>query len=105
MKTPYIEQDCIFEHEGHKYEAGGAYITDEFVIGYMNSDMTKINTWHGELITDNVKITSSWRMPWNCWISERQYQIKALINGKWFTGRTMGGQMIVKMRLCASERK
>lgn len=28
MNTPYVERDCVVEHEGKKFEAGGAVVTD-----------------------------------------------------------------------------
>lgn len=94
----FIEKDCTFELEGRTFESGGAVVTENYVIGYMSSDMKRIQTWRREHITDNVKITSSWRV--RSFISDKQYQIRALINGRWFTGRTAGGGMIIRLKAC-----
>jgi hypothetical protein len=98
MKQPFIEQDCTIEHEGQKFTSGGAVITDDYIIGYMSEDMKVIKTWHGETITETVNVFSSWRI--FSWMSNRMYQIHALYAGKWYTGRTLGGGMIVRLKVC-----
>jgi hypothetical protein len=97
MKSPYIEENCIFEFEGKSFEAGGAYLTPDYAIGYMSSDMKEVRTWHGEFM-GYAKITSFWRLPLTAWISDKMYQVQATINGIKYTGRTCGGCMIVRLR-------
>lgn len=96
METPYIEKECTIEHEGQTFESGGAVITDSYVIGYMSSDMRQVTTWHGEVISENVRVTAKW--PIRSYVSSHMYQVRAFINGKWFTGRTVGEGMIIRMR-------
>ena len=92
-----IEQNCTIEHEGKVFEAGGSVVTDNYIIAYMNSDMKSITTWHGEFIAP-AKVTSTWRI--NSWISDKMHQVYAKVDGKWFTGRTTGAGMIIKMKVC-----
>jgi hypothetical protein len=58
----------------------------------MSKDMTRVTTWHGQDLGP-AKIISSWRMP-HSFVSDRQYQVEAIINGVTYTGRTMGGSML-----------
>jgi hypothetical protein len=99
--TAYVEQDCIVTHEGRSYEAGGAVVTDQYVVGYTTNDMTGITTWHGEHL-GTARVVSSWAQP-NSWIGSRQYQVQATINGTRYSGRTMGGGMIWRGRRMAGQ--
>lgn len=99
MKTPFVEQDCTFTHEGQDYTSGGAVVTDSFIIGYMSSDMSKVTTWHGEVISEHVIITAKWRTP-KSYVSSVMYQVKVKFGGRWYTGRTAGGSMIVRLKVC-----
>jgi len=57
-----VEQDCTIEHDGKTFESEGAFVSDDYVIGYMGDKMSSLKTWHGDLITNNVKVTSQWRI-------------------------------------------
>lgn len=95
---PFIEQDCTIEFEGRTFTSGGAVVTDDYIVGYMSSDMTKLQTWHGDVISDVVTITGKWRI--NSWVSSHMYQVRVNVNGKWFTGRTCGSGMIARLKPC-----
>ena len=84
--TPYIEQDCIITHEGQSFEAGGAVVTPDFIIGYLYDD-GKVKSWHGETL-GTYRITSTWRI-YSAWSSSMS-QVYARINGIEYTGRSMG---------------
>ena len=79
-KDVQVETDCTIEFEGKEFTSGGAVITDNFILGY------------------KVKITSKWRI--NSWQSSHMYQVRVFCNGRYYTGRTMGGNMIVRLRVC-----
>lgn len=96
--TDYIEKDCTIEHEGHKFECGGAIVTDDYVVAYMAATFQAITDWHGKQLSTDVKVTASW--PIRSFMSSTMYQIKARINGKWYTGRTLGAGMLIRMRPC-----
>jgi hypothetical protein len=99
LTVPFVEQDCTFEHEGRKFTSGGAAVFGKHAIAYMTSDMRRITTWHGDDIGP-AKVVASWPMPYS-WLSQRQYQVEATINGKLYTGRTMGGSMLWRGKLKA----
>jgi hypothetical protein len=101
MTTTYIEKDCIFSHNGQNFESGGAIVTDDFIIGYISSDMKKITDWHGNTL-GNARVVSSWKV--FSFMSDKQYQIEVNINGIIYTGRSMGAGMIYKGKVKKQKR-
>ena len=97
MDTPYIEKDCVFTFEGKSFESGGAVVANGFAIGYMSNAMHSITDWHGNHL-GYAKITASW--PINSFMTDRMYQVKAVINDIAYTGRTAGGSCIWKGKRC-----
>ena len=89
---PYIESDCTITYDGCTFESGGAAIFGDRAIAYLSTDMRRVTTWRGADIGP-ARVVSSWPMP-RSWISSRQYQVEATINGRVYTGRTMGGGML-----------
>lgn len=87
-----IEQDCTIELGGRAYTSGGAVLTADYAIGYMSGDMSELTTWHGVRM-GRARVVASWRTP-RSYVSSRQYQVECHILGKWYTGRTVGGNMI-----------
>ncbi len=83
--------------EGKEFTSMGAARFGDRIIAYTSSDMKHVTSWGSEVL-GTMRVTSSWKMPYNCWISDRQYQVVAVIDGKRYTGRTMGGCMIVRLR-------
>lgn len=89
-KTSVVERDCIWEHEGRTYEAGGALVCDGYARAYLAQSAGRlvVTTWHGEELGP-ATIVSSWRNPWG-WRSDRIYQVRATINGRTYSGRGCG---------------
>lgn len=117
----YVEQDCTIEHEGKTFEAGGAVVTDEYAIGYVkigdylhlshvdrNGRVTgdplgTVTDWRGNYL-GNVYSCQSFRLHPSSFGSQgRMFQIKAQINGIWYTGRTQGNGMIWRGKRCAKQ--
>src|SRR5258705_7219839 len=48
-QQPYVEQDCTVEHDGKSFTAGGAVVTDEWLIAYPKSGGV-LGDWHGHAI-------------------------------------------------------
>lgn len=92
--TAKVEADCTIALEGKTFESGGAAVTPEYAIGYMSNDMKTVTTWHGEHL-GNARVTASWRTP-RSYVSDRCYQVEAVIDGRKYTGRTGGEGMIWK---------
>ena len=101
--SSYVERDCVFEHEGRKFEAGGAVVTDDAAVAYLNignvtpdSPQQRIGwmlvDWHGRKLGDVESITG-WETP-RSFVSNRMYQVTARINGIRYTGRSAGEGMI-----------
>jgi hypothetical protein len=109
MQTPFIEQDCTIEHEGHKFTSGGAVVTDDYIIAYVgkhNADdyapehcgphyLRDLTDWHGNRI-GGCYLSSSWRV--RSFMGDYMYQIYATVNGKRYTGRGMGAGMMCRLR-------
>lgn len=92
----YIEMDCTFAMEGHKIEAGGAVVTDQWIVAYIGGNGTLID-WHGKPL-GTYKAISRWEMP-RSWVSRYQYQVEATVDGVVYTGRTCGKGMIYRGKL------
>lgn len=98
MET-FIETDCTIEHNGRKFTAAGAFVSDQYVVAYVGKDWT-LTDWHGNKL-GNCHVSSSWRI--NSFRSDRMYQIYATINGVQYTGRGLGEGMVCRFRRCARQ--
>ena len=111
----YIETNCTIEHEGKSFEAGGAFVNENYAVGYVG-ELLNVNTsgtamrvtngtraltnWHGEQI-GTCYISTGW--PIRSYIGSRMYQIYARINGVDYTGRGFGEGMSVNLKRCAKQ--
>lgn len=94
MELPYIERDCTIEHEGRKFEAGGAVVTNDVLIAYPRENGI-LGDWHGEPI-GTWRVLSSWRV--NSYIGSRMYSIEARVNGVRYVGRGFGLGMSLRAK-------
>ena len=101
MKTLFVEIDCVVEHAGRKYESGGAVITEDFCIGYLQKGGI-LTDWHGNKI-GQYKITSTWKTP-RSYVSSTMNQVTALVDGRRYTGRSAGVGMIFKGKRVSTKR-
>lgn len=102
-----------FVHQGQEFSAGGAVVTETHAIGYPKFDeihysrgigpaSTSIalegtmRDWSGNII-GTCKIKAWW--PIRSFIGDRMYQIEATIDGRTYTGRGLGSNMIWKGKL------
>ena len=111
MNTPYVETECTVEHNGRKFESGGAVVTPERIIAYpgkpigdgMGCDKfgptsrRELCDWHGNVIGTCV-FASSW--PVRSYLGSRMYQIYATVNGVTYTGRGTGEGMAFSGKRC-----
>ena len=96
---PWVERDCTFTHEGRTFEAGGAVVTDAYVVGYPAAGGV-LKDWHGNPI-GTWAATSSWAV--RSYMGSRLYQIRAVVNGVTYTGRGFGEGCIYKGRRAARQ--
>ena len=106
----YIEQDCVYNHEGRGFEAGGAVVTDAYAIGYVKGVQQRfsrefygeieITDWHGVTLGTG-RIIKSWR--WHSFLSSHCHQIEARIHGVPYTGRSAGNGMLWKGKRKANQ--
>src|ERR1700722_10202851 len=94
MELPYIERDCIIEHEGRKFESGGAIVTPVILIAYPKENGI-LGDWHGEAI-GTWRVLSSWKV--NSYIGSRMYSIEARVNGVRYAGRGFGVGMSLRAK-------
>ena len=92
----FVEQDCTFEHEGRKFESGGAVVTDQWLIAYPG-DAGRLNDWHGNQI-GTYRVMSTWKLPWYCWQSSTMSSIECRVNGVRYVGRGAGKGMILRAK-------
>ena len=90
---PFCEIGCIIEHEGRTFESGGAYLTQDYAVGYLSSDCKSITTWKGDPL-GQCRVTSSWDRTPRSYLYSRQFQVEATINGIKYTGRSAGAGML-----------
>jgi hypothetical protein len=93
MKT-FIEKDCTIEHEGRKFEAGGAVVTSDFLIAYPKENGV-LGDWHGNAI-GTWRVLSSWKI--RSFYADRMYSLEARVNGVRYVGRGMGVGMSLKAK-------
>jgi len=89
---PYVERECVVQHEGKTFEAGGAFVSPAYVIGYL-ADNGVLTSWHGKKI-GTYHITSTW--PIRSFMSTTISQVEATVNSVTYTGRSCGIGMIYR---------
>jgi hypothetical protein len=92
----------IFEHDGREYVANGAFVNDDLLIGYLGADGL-LTRWDGEVIGRYV-IAASWPTP-RSYVSSHQHQVIATLrDGRTYTGRSAGRQMVLHATRVAADR-
>jgi hypothetical protein len=94
-KAPFIEADYVFEHNGRKFEAGGAVVTPDYIVAYPGEDGV-LNDWHGRAI-GTWRAVSTWKTP-RSFYSSTMSQIEATVDSVIYTGRGAGLSMIYRGR-------
>jgi len=59
----YVETDCTIEHDGQTFEAGGAVVTPDLILGYVNEPKRQVTDWHGTtvlLLVTDIRKHSQW---------------------------------------------
>ena len=105
----YVEQDCTIEVEGRKFTAGGAVVTEDFIVAYPGKIIPhsgigcsnykprrELRDWHGNVI-GTCFFSSTWETP-RSWVSGEMHQIYATVNGVTYTGRGAGEGMAFRGR-------
>lgn len=65
-------------------------VTDTTAVGYMSSDMAQVTTFDGAVL-GTARVVNSWRIKSH--LSERMFQVECIIDGRTYTGRTLGASM------------
>lgn len=95
----YIEKDCIFEHEGRKFESGGAVVTDDYLVAYPGKNGI-LKDWHGaqigtyRVISSRPAVFFGYR---SCW-ADKYYYMRAQVNGRTYSLRGFGVGMFARGR-------
>lgn len=96
METPFIETNCTVEHNGQKFTAGGAAVTDKECIAYL-AKANVLTDWHGNPI-GTYRIASVWKTP-RSYVSDVMCAVHATVNGKLYKGRSAGIGMSFRGKL------
>lgn len=94
----YVERDCTIEHEGRKFESGGAIVTDDYIIAYPRKDGV-LGDWHGNAIGTYTVISSREAIffGYRSCMSSRYYYMRAILNdGSAYSLRGFGEGCIAK---------
>ncbi len=88
--SPFIEQNCTFEHAGREFSAGGAVVTDDIANVYVGSmdpftKLVPIKDWHGNLLGAG-RITARWKQ-YHMAGPYTMAHVKFTIDGRHYTGR------------------
>jgi hypothetical protein len=94
ITATYIERDCAIEHEGRKFESGGAVVTEQWIVAYPGKNGV-LGDWHGNPL-GTWRVLSSWRV--NSWIGSTMYSIEARVNGVRYVGRGFGEGMSLRAK-------
>jgi len=87
-------------HDGREYTALGSTMTPDRAVGYLKcGESHQITTWNGETL-GYTQIVASWQTS-RSEVSSRMYQIRANINGIWYTGRCAGDGTLWRGKRCA----
>jgi hypothetical protein len=98
---PFDEGEVGFEFQGKTYVAHGAQVDERHCIGYLGDNDALLAC--GGSVLGRYRITATWHMPRTCWISSRQHQVTATVEGRTYTGRSFGKGMIFKGHRVACE--
>lgn len=94
----YIEKDCIIEHEGRKFESGGAVIANGQAILYAYEKDKAVGTWHGD-----KKYPAYYGHEWrSCFGDKRQSVYFSIDNVKYYGVYYKSGSDIVRARAIKS---
>lgn len=96
----YVEQDCVFNFKGKAFKASGVIVTDQWLVAYPGKTGV-LNDWHGQPI-GTWRATASWATP-RSWVGSRMFQIEATVNGRVYTGRGYGVDMLYRGKLKAGK--
>ena len=81
------------ELEGREFSALGSVVCPDYLAAYLSKD-NELTTWEGEVIGTWRKV-ASWRIPNGVWSNE-MWQVEAIVEGRVFTGRSMGEGMLYR---------
>lgn len=90
----YVERDCVVEHGGRRFEAGGAVVTPQRIIAYLGRN-EELHDWHGRQL-GTYRVTASWRI--HSYMSDTMCQVEALVNGVAYKGRSGGVGLVYRGR-------
>jgi hypothetical protein len=102
-----IEDGCTFAFQGREFTSGGYVETPDHLIGYLKAPdggkecvdaVGDVTTWAGDKV-GRYRITSRWRTPRSV-MSGHMNQVRIVVGGKSYTGRSGGAGMIVKAKRC-----
>lgn len=99
MNTTFVEKNCVVEFQGRKFEAGGAVVTENYLVAYPDKN-GRLNDWRGNqigtwrVISSRPAVFFGYR---SCF-SSRYFYMRATVNGVVYSLRGFGEGMVAKGR-------
>ena len=92
-----IEQDCTVKHEGLEFTAGGAVVTDGYLVAYPG-DAGALNDWHGRQIGTYRVISTRPAVFFGrrSWQGSTYYFMRGTVDGVTYSLRGFGRGMIAR---------
>lgn len=96
-KPNFIETDCTITHNGQAFTAGGAVVTQDYLIAYPDK-AGQLKDWHGNVI-GTYRVISQ-RKPiffgHHSWIGDTYYFMRGIVQGREYALRGFGEGMIAR---------
>lgn len=95
--TTWVEQNCVIEFQGRKFESGGASVSPDYLIAYPGKDGV-LTDWHGNRIGTYTVLSSRPAVffGYRSWIGSQFYFMRANVNGSVYSLRGFGIGYVAK---------
>ena len=97
MTSTYIEPDCVFTAQGRSFEAGGAFVSNSYLVAYPGPN-GRLNDWHGRQIGTYRVVSSRAAIFFGrqSWRGARYWFMHATVDGVKYALRGFGEGMIAR---------
>jgi hypothetical protein len=91
QQPAFVEQSCVINHNGRKFESGGAVVTTERIVAYLGKSGV-LTDWHGNSL-GSYRVVSTWKTP-RSFMSSTMSAVHAYVGERVYKGRSAGEGMV-----------